>query len=288
MMIELAFVLAFAAMDRPQVREVPPPPACLGAPDSVDWQACADAAGQGTPAYAFAMINLGTRAYVEGDYAAALRFYDKAVLPGQVISSDVIFHTFRADTYEHAGRDAEAGADARMAWLMLIDDPSVAGDPRDRRPIDDALRFEVLTRILPILKTSDPASFGPARAMFIALPVEDWAGLSNRAAVLQQLGEYDAALFDSKRALDLQPDQPGPLNNHCYTLIQAGQAERGLPFCERAVALAPDIAPIRHSYASALAAMGRCGDAERQLAEARRLEPAAARYREPLTCTPKP
>jgi len=285
-MIELAFVLVLAA-GPPQVREVPPPPACRGAFETIDWQACADAAGQGTPGYSFAMINLGTRAYVNGDYAAALRFYDKATPPGQAISSDVIFHTFRADTYQHAGREAEARADARRAWQMLIDDPSVAGDPQDRLPIDDELRFAVLTRILPILKAGDPTSFEPARAMFIALPVEGWESLSNRAAVLEQLGEYEAALVDSKRALDLQPDEPGPLNNHCYTLIQAGQAAAGLPYCERAVALAPDIAPIRHSYASALAALGRCEDAGRQLAQARRLEPSGAIYREPLTCTPK-
>lgn len=285
-MIELAFMLALAA-GSPQVQEVPAPPACRGAFETIDWQACADASGQGTPGYALAMINMGTRAYLEGDYAAALRFYDKAALPGHAISSDVLFHTFRGDTYQHTGREAEARADANMAWLMLINDPSVAGAPRDRRPVDDDLRFFVLTRILPILKVGDPAKFEPARAMFIALPVEGWESLSNRAAVLEQLGEYDAALIDSKRAVDLQPDQPGALNNHCYILIQAGQAQSGLPFCERAVALAPDIAPIRHSYASALAAMGRCGDAERQLAEARRLEPGGAIYREPLACTPK-
>lgn len=285
-MIELALYLALVG-GSPQVQEVPPPPACRGAFETIDWQACADASGQGTPGYAFAMINLGTQAYVEGDYAAALRFYDKAAPAGHAISSDVIFHTFRADTYQHAGREAEAVADARRAWLMLIDDPSVGGDPQDRLPIDDQLRFEVLVRILPILKAGDPATFEPARAMFVSLPVQGWEALSNRAAVLEQLGEYEAALVDSKRAVDLQPDEPGALNNHCYTLVSAGQAERGLPFCERAVDLAPDIAPIRHSYASALAAMGRCADAERQLAEARRLEPNGAIYREPLTCTPK-
>ncbi|MDP3802199.1 hypothetical protein [Brevundimonas sp.] len=285
-MIELAFVLALAS-GSPQAQEVPAPPACRGAFETIDWQACADASGQGTPGYALAMINLGTRAYVEGDYASALRFYDKAEQAGQRIQSDVIFHTFRGDTYRHAGREAEALADARLAWLMLIDDPSVAGDPRDRRPIDDALRFFVLVRILATLKTGDAAMFESARAMFIALPVEGADALSNRAGALEQLGEFDAALVDSKRAVDMQPDDPGPLNNHCYILIRAGQAEQGLPYCERAVALAPEIAPIRHSYASALAAMGRCADGRRQLAEARRLDPGSALYREPMACTQK-
>ncbi|MBX9801767.1 MAG: hypothetical protein K2Y04_03280 [Caulobacteraceae bacterium] len=286
-MIELAFILALATGSS-QVQEVPPPPACRGAFETVDWQACADAAGQGTPAYALAMINLGTRAYIEGDYASAMSFYDKAQQPGQSIRSDLIFHTFRGDTYRHTGREAEALADARLAWLMLIEDPSVAGDPRDRRPIDDGLRFFVLVRILGILKTGDAALFEPARAMFIALPAESAEDLSNRAGALERLGEFDAALVDSKRAVDLQPDDPGALNNHCYILIRAGQAERGLPYCERAVALVPEVAPVRHSYASALAALGRCGDADRQLAEARRLDPSGALYRQPLACTPKP
>ena len=233
------------------------------------------------------MINLGTRAYVEGDYAAAVRFYDKAVLPGHTLASDVIFHTFRGDAYQHVGREAEALADANLAWLMLIEDPSTAGDPRDRLAISDDLRFEVLVRILPILKGGEAGRFESARALFIALPVEDWAALSNRAGVLEQLGEYEAALVDSKRAVELQPREPAPLNNHCYVLTRAGRPQEGLPFCERAVALAPDIAPLRHSYASALAGMGRCADSERQLAAARRLDPAGALYRVSLACTPK-
>jgi len=285
-MIELAFVLALT-VGSPQVQEVPTPPACRGAFETIDWQACAEASGQGTPGYSLAMINLGTQAYLQGDYSSALRYYDKAETPGHTLFSDVIFHTFRGDSYQHAGRETEARADARLAWLMLIGDPSMAGDPRDRRPIDDELRFFVLIRILPILKDGSAETFEAARAMFVALPVEGWESLSNRAGTLEQIGEYDAAVIDSKRAVDLQPDDAGSLNNHCYILSQAGRAEQSLPYCERAVALAPEIAPIRHSYAATLAALGQCVQAERQLAEARRLDPGAALYGEPLSCRPK-
>lgn len=113
-MIELAFAVALAA-GAAQAQEVPAPPACRGAFESIDWQACADAAGQGTPPYSLAMINLGTQAYLEGDYAGALRFYDKAETPGQEVFSDVILHTFRGDSYQRAGRAAEALADASRA-----------------------------------------------------------------------------------------------------------------------------------------------------------------------------
>jgi len=283
MMIELAFILALAA-GPVQVQEIPAPPACRGAFETIDWQACADASGQGTPGYSLAMINMGTRAYVEGDYASALRFYDKAEIPGQVVSSDVILHAFRGDTRRHAGRMAEAAEDARWAWMFLDGRPPIQTDPRDLRPIDDQIRFVVLTAILPILKDGDAAVYDRARAMFIGIPVSDAGSLSNRASVLEQVGDHAAALIDSKRAVDLQPNDPRLLNNHCFILVEAGRAEQSLPYCERAIALVPEIAAVRHSYATTLAALGRCADADRQMAEARRLDPGAALYRESLTC----
>jgi tetratricopeptide (TPR) repeat protein len=268
----------------PQVQEAPVPPACTGA-TFVSWEACAEAAEEDTPAYAFAMINLGTQAYVRGDRAEALRFYDKAGT-NQQVSSDIIFHAFRSDTYRYAGRMDEARADAGVAWDYLNGRLPAGTLPADARPIDDEVRFIVLASILPTLKDRDP-TFTAARDMFIALPANDWVSLTQRANTLSLLGEHAAAVADSKRAVDLQPGEPMLQNNHCYTLVEAGRAVEGLPYCERAAALAPDQPPVRHSYAAALASLGRCADAEAQLAHARRLDPSAALYREPLTCTPK-
>jgi tetratricopeptide (TPR) repeat protein len=285
-MIALAFALMLSSV--PQAQDAPVPPACVG-PTFVSWEACADAAPEGSPAHAIAMINLGTQAYVQGDYGAALDFYDKAAAGmegGQQLVSDVFFHTFRGDTYRHAGRMDAARADAAIAWAYLDGRPPAGTDPRDLRPINDEVRSIVLAAILPILKDGDPA-FDRARAMFEALPAEDWLSLTRRANTLTSLGEYAGAVSSSKRALDLQPDEPMLRNNHCYTLVEAGRAAEGLPYCEQAVAAIPDAAPVRHSYAAALAGLGRCADAERQLAEARRLEPSSALYREAMTCTPK-
>jgi predicted Zn-dependent protease len=92
---------------------------------------------------------------------------------------------------------------------------------------------------------------------------------------------------DSKRAVELQPGDPTLLNNHCYTLVEAGQPAQGLSYCERAVAALPDSPYVRHSYAAALAGVGRCADSERQLAEARRLDPSSALYREAIACRAK-
>lgn len=284
-MIELAFLLALAGAPQ-QAKEAPVPPACVGQ-TFAGWQACADAAEEDSPAYRLAMINLGTEAYLRNDYAAALRFYDKADAPGEEVVSDVIFHTFRADTYRHAGRSAEAGEDAHLAWQYIDGRPPAGTDPRDLRPIDDELRFTVLSLILPILKDSQAAEFDRARDVYIALPVDDWQALTMRANALSLIGEHSAAVADSKRAVELQPGDPTLMNNHCYTLVEAGQPAQGLTWCERAVAAEPESPHVRHSYAAALAGVGRCADSERQLAEARRLDPSSALYREPIACRAK-
>lgn len=280
----IALAIALVLSGAPQVNEAPVPPACVGA-TFVSWGACAEAAVEGTPVHSLAMINLGTEAYLEGDLAKALRYYDRSDLPGQTMTSDVIFHTLRGDARRYGGRMDEARTDARIAWGFLSGNPP-QGTPADAmRPVDDGLRSMILSLILPILR-GDPDIFAHAKTMYLALPAEDWTSLSQRAAVLSSLGEHHGAVAASKRALDLQPDDPMSQNNHCYTLTEAGQARQGVAYCERAVTAAPEIAPVRHSYATALAALGRCAEAETQMEQARRLEPGAALYREPMSCSP--
>ncbi|WP_395945714.1 hypothetical protein [Brevundimonas sp.] len=263
------------------------PAACrMDQAGNVDFQACADTAPRGSMPRALALINLASQAYLEGDYSRAVTLYDEAIPPGQTVTSDVVFHTFRADTYHHVGRTEEARADAALAWRILQGEISPSGDPADDLPVTDQLRFEVLIRILPILKDGDPAAFTAARTLFMGLPAEDGIALTNRAGLLARLGDYPAAIADSERALALTPDEPGLKNNHCYTLFQAGRAAEGLPYCEAAVAALPAIAPIRHSYAEVLAALGRCDEADAQMAEARRLDPSGVAYARSLTCTP--
>lgn len=268
--------------------ETPPqdvPAVCRpDAAGSMNVQACADAAPKGSPVRALALINLASQAYLAGDYARALGFYDEAVPPGMTVTSDIIFHTFRGDTYLHAGRQEAARADAELAWRMLKGEVSASGDANTPMTIDDGLKFEVLIRILPILKNGDPATFAAAKAQVMALPATDGIALTNSAGLLAKLGDYDAAVADSRAALALSPSEAGVQNNHCFILYQAGRAAEGLSYCEAALATLPQAAPIRHSYALALAATGRCAEAETQIAEARRLDPSSAAYAEPLSC----
>ncbi|MDQ8029323.1 MAG: hypothetical protein REJ23_11395 [Brevundimonas sp.] len=270
----------------PQAQEAPPPPACIGA-TFVSWQACAEAAQEGTPAYMLAMLNLGTEAYLRGDIASALDYYDKGQLEGFSTTSDVVLHTFRADARRYAGRMDEARADARLAWGFLDGRPPPGTPDNLNRPIPAEMRGAILGIILPMLRDDDAAAFQRARDQYLALPATDWQTLSQRAGVLTELGEHEAAVAASKAALDLRPQDGLTQNNHCYALVEAGRASEALPYCERAVTALPEAAPVRHSLATVLAKLGRCADAEAQLVIARRLEPAHSLYREAAVCTPK-
>ncbi|MFN7110851.1 MAG: tetratricopeptide repeat protein [Brevundimonas sp.] len=288
LILGLALSSHSAEVDDPSVAQAEPleiPAACQpDAGGAVDFQVCADTAPKGSMPRSLALINLASRAYRSGDYPKALSLYDEAVPPGLTVMSDVIFHTFRADTYAHVGRTEAAQADASLAWRILSGEFSPSGSAKDDLPVDDRLRFEVLVRILPILQDGDPETFAAAKAQFMALPAEDGVSLTNRAGVLATLGDYDTAISDSGKALALLPDEAGLQNNHCYILYQAGRAADGLPYCEAAVAALPQVAPIRHSYAEVLAATGRCSEAEIQIAEARRLDPSSVEYTRALAC----
>lgn len=279
-------LLALLTAD-PKLTEDPVPPVCIGA-TFTSWEACAAVATEGTALYSLAMMNLGTQAYQQGDRAAALRYYDKAEMPGRSFTGDVVFHTFRADARRFGGRMDDARADARIVWGFLDGRPPT-GIPADALvPLNAEMMNVVLGLILPIMKDDDPAAFRHARSLYLSLPASDWLSLSLRADALGKLGEHEAAVVASKAALDLQPEDPMSLNNYCFTLVEAGRAADGLAYCESAVRLAPEAAPVRHSYATALARLGQCEASAAQAAEARRIEPEGAECQEAITCTPKP
>ncbi len=277
----IALVLALVLSAAPQ--EIPA--VCEPAPGVVpDWAACAEALPQGSPEQRLARLNQATAAYLNRDYGEAERLYDQAA-GDEEVRSDVFLHAFRADTFQQVGRDKEASTDARTAWLMLSEAPT-PNDPRPARaPVAEEDQRFLLSLILPILKTGRDPLFDEAFAAFRALPVKDADGYGSLALVLEQLGDFDGALEASLMAVKAEPANPGYLNNHCYILVRAGRPAEGLPFCEKAVQGAPQVAAVRHSLAAALAGVGRCGEAEAALAEARDLDPATVLYRQPLPCT---
>lgn len=278
-MIGLALALALAAA--PQEA----PGTCTISPGvATDWAACAEALPEGSPQQRLARLNQATEAYLNRDFGEAERLYDQAAGDDQVWS-DVYLHAFRADTYQQVGRDKEAVADAHMAWLMLAGAP-IADDLRpDQPPVAEEDRRFLLSLILPILKKGRDPLFDEAFADFRALPVKDTDGYGSLALVLEQLGDLEGALEASLVTVKAEPTNPGYLNNHCYILVRAGRPAEGLPYCEKAVQGAPQVAAVRHSLAAALAGVGRCEEADAALAEARRLDPATALYQQPVACT---
>ena len=277
----IALVLALALASVPQ--EIPA--VCEPAPGvATDWAACAEALPDGSPQQRLARLNQATEAYLNRDYGLAERLYDAAAGEEEAYS-DVYLHAFRGDTYQQVGRDKDAAADARIAWLILSDDPAYEALRQLTGPVDEDARRFLLTLVLPILKTSRDPAFEAAFAAFRALPVKDAEDHGDLALVLEQLGDFDGALEASLVAVKAEPANPGYLNNHCYILVRAGRAAEGLPFCEKAVQGAPEVAAIRHSLAAALAGSGRCPEAEAALTEARRLDPATVLYQQPIPCT---
>ncbi len=277
----LALAIALFLTAAPQ--EIPA--VCEPAPGvAPDWAACAEALPDGSPQQRLARLNQASEAYLTRDFATAERLYDEAA-GGEEVWSDVWLHAFRADTYQQVGREKDAVADARTAWLILSDDPAHAAARRMTGPVEEEGRRFLLSLILPILKTGRDSTFEEAFASFRALPVKDVEGHSTLALVLEQLGDFDGALEASLVAVKAEPTNAGYLNNHCYILVRAGRPAEGLPYCEKAVQGAPEIAPIQHSLAAALAGVGRCPAAEAALAEARRLDPATVLYRQPIPCT---
>lgn len=277
----LGAVIALTGAATAQGGEQAPAACRADAQGRVNYLACVEAAPVGSAARALALINLGTAAYLENNFAEAVRRYDEALPPGKAVMSDIYFHAFRAGAYAHVGRDTEAYKDARFAMDILNGKPGlppeVAQVGGDREP--------VYISILPILKAHDDPDFPGALAGYLALPARTWADWSNRAAVLLDLKEYDAAMQASLEALKLNAVHPGVLNNHCYVLTEAGRPAEAIPFCEKAVKAAPRMAAVHHSLATALAKSGRCSEADAALADARKLDPSSSTYKRALVCT---
>ncbi len=248
----------------------------------IDYERCVRDAPKGSIERVFGLINLGTQAFVKGDHAGAVRFYDEAAAGrrGDQLSSDASFHAYRASAYEHVGRFDEALKDAKLSLAML------RAAEADRPPAPAAAYDPevLLPYILPILKRVGDPDYEAALAVYRALPAKDWISMANRTAVLMEVGDLDGAFIADAETRRLAPDHPAVLNNACYLRVKAGRAQEGLPFCRRALDAAPDVAAIHDSHASALAALGRCREAETALATARRLDPSAAEYQRPLDC----
>jgi tetratricopeptide (TPR) repeat protein len=283
--LAIVLMLAMAACGSAFAQSNETPPAvCTDATTTQNWQPCYDATAPHSNWRMLAAINLGSQAFLRSDFAAAVRFYDEGRPPRPaVIYSDVAFHAFRASAYEHVGRTADALEDANIALRMLHRDPSIPAEPSNYFP-PTILPSAIYEMILPVLKHGERASFQTALSEYLAFPAYEWTDYANRAAILEEAGEYDRALGESAHALAMAPGEAGVQNNHCAILYDLHRYSEALPYCEAAVRIDPGIAGSRDSLSDVFAALGRCADAEREHAEAVRLDPTNVALRDPVVC----
>ncbi len=278
----LALIAATAGVAVAQ-SDQPPPQCRYDAAGQIDYAACLAAAPPGSPWASLSLMNLATMAYRNADYPTAIRYYDQAQpADGTTMYSDAAYHAYYAATLQQVGRSEEALVQARRSLAMLRNSPelpeaarrfaTVSVDPED-----------VYTSIIPVLRAANDPETQSAISAYMAIPARDWVSWANRAGVMLEIEDFEGALRANGEALRLS-QHPGVLNNQCYILVKLNRAGEALPYCLGAQSAAPEIAAVRHSVASAYAALGRCREAESALAEARRLDPVSLEYQQPIAC----
>ncbi len=102
-------------------------------------------------------------------------------------------------------------------------------------------------------------------AAIAALPGQDpshWVLYYARGISHERAGEWPQAEADFRKALELQPDQPGVLNYLGYSFLELGtNYDEALAMIERAVAARPDDGYIVDSFGWALYRLGRYDEA---------------------------
>jgi Flp pilus assembly protein TadD len=281
-----ALALTIVAFAAPSAQAQQAPPECRqNAQGVVNFEACLAVAPPGSPWRSLSLMNLATQAFRAADYATAVRYYDAAQPgDGNLLYSDASYHAFYASTLHQVGRHAEARIQARHALGMLRNSADLPEAARRLAavPVD---REVVLAAIVPVLVSEQDPEAESAMSEYLALPATDWVSWVNRGSVMLEIGRFDSALIANSEAMRLEPSHPAVLSNQCYILVKLNRASEALPHCLAARAAAPEVAVVRHSAASAFAALGRCEEAQAELGEARRIDPVTQEYMQPLACT---
>jgi tetratricopeptide (TPR) repeat protein len=88
------------------------------------------------------------------------------------------------------------------------------------------------------------------------------------------MGDWDAALADLTRCIELNPNQPEPYNNRAAVLAQKGDYLAATLDFGRAIGLKPQYAEAHFNLARVNARLNKCDLASAHLKEALELQPA--------------
>lgn len=272
-----AFALAVAPAAAQQVRHVETPAACADASTESQYRACVEATPPDSGFHWLSLMHLGMLAMARQDVAEAVSLFDQAAPSQGENLTRPRLHGYRAAAYRAVGRHEDALSEAHVALSLLMQTRELPDDVWSLIEDTQINNEAAYAAILPILRDANDPEYERAFAAYTALPVENWASAAMRAGTLETLDQLDFALEFSERAMQMRQGHPLILNNHCYILVRLNRAVEALPHCEQAVALMPNSGAVRHSYASALAAMGRCDDAAEQDAQSRHLDAVSVR-----------
>jgi Flp pilus assembly protein TadD len=150
-------------------------------------------------------------------------------------------HALRAEAALAAGHAKDAQAELSAA---LADDPT---------------NVAALRRQMPLVKSSERVAL--ARRATAAHPDDGLAWVMLGDALRETGGNPEESGQAYKKATELLPDHPAAFDALATLDLQKGQPAQALPQAQAAVRMAPWDAVMLGTLASALAALGRCGEA---------------------------
>ena len=128
------------------------------------------------------------------------------------------------------------------------------------------IRLAFLSWLDAALGRTDSPQQANARALeliekAISLDPEDGYSYALRGAILVQMQQYDKGLLDVAKALSLEPNQIGVLNESASALWRAGKPEQALPLMEKLFRLSPF--PVLGNFTGASIAYNLAGQYEK-------------------------
>lgn len=189
------------------------PEACLEAAENEvegpgRWKPCFDAAEPQSLPWLLSVINLGTAAIWEDDFETAAYYYRLTISDERTYDSDVILHANRGMVFHRTGDLDLAKRDVEIAWTYVKNGEYGIGD----QELELEGRFYVLSLILQPMQETGAEGFGDALAFYKAIETEDVLDRANRAAVLSNVGDIEAAILESAAVIELGLDDSGVYN----------------------------------------------------------------------------
>ena len=128
--------------------------------------------------------------------------------------------------YGNTGRTAEAREAAKKAWEL-----------RDKVSEYERLyiNWNYASRVLQDQKATKDA----LEVLTTAYP-RDFAARNNFGVYYNNAGELEQALKQYHAATDIAPDEPGPISNAAYVLMNLGRLDEASEHVDRALAIRPD------------------------------------------------